>query len=54
MGEDEIKLVEKKLKWAYKPFEIPNKIIEDGEILTKCIKKAHLNQKNINIFSALA
>ena len=29
LGEDEIKLVRKKLKWAYKPFEIPNKIIEE-------------------------
>tara|TARA_X000001036_G_scaffold396959_1_gene398845 strand:- start:587 stop:2557 length:1971 start_codon:yes stop_codon:yes gene_type:complete len=27
LGEDEIKLVRKKLKWNYKPFEIPKKIL---------------------------
>ena len=26
LGEDEIKLVRKKLKWKYKPFFIPKKI----------------------------
>ncbi len=56
LGEDEIKLVRKKLKWAYKPFEIPNKIIEEWRnIGLSASKKAHLNQKkNINIFSKLA
>ena len=42
LGEDEIKLVRKKLKWPHRPFEIPNEIIQEwrqigakGEILEK-------------------
>ena len=27
MGQDEIKLVRKKLNWKYKPFEIPDRIL---------------------------
>ena len=29
LGEDEIKLVRKKLKWKYEPFDIPKKILDD-------------------------
>ena len=29
MGKDEIKLVRKKLKWNYEPFEIPQKILNE-------------------------
>ena len=29
LGEDEIKLVRKKLKWKYEPFEIPKKILDE-------------------------
>ena len=29
LGEDEIKLVRKKLNWKFKPFEIPNNILEE-------------------------
>ena len=29
LGEDEIKLVRKKLKWNYPPFEVPNKILKE-------------------------
>tara|TARA_A100001011_G_scaffold353860_1_gene395708 strand:+ start:31 stop:2013 length:1983 start_codon:yes stop_codon:yes gene_type:complete len=42
LGEDEIKLVRKKLKWPHKPFEIPSEIIQEwrqcgakGEMLEK-------------------
>ena len=49
LGEDEIKLVRKKLKWPHQPFEIPNEIIQEwrqigakGEVL----EKEWLNQLN--------
>ena len=29
LGDDEIKLVRRKLKWKYQPFEIPEKLLED-------------------------
>ncbi len=42
LGEDEIALVRKKLKWGYKPFEIPKEILDEwkkigdkGELLEK-------------------
>ena len=42
MGDDEIKLVRKKLKWPYPPFEIPENILKEwrkigqqGEVLEK-------------------
>ena len=28
MGDDEIKLIRKKLKWSYEPFEIPEHILK--------------------------
>ncbi len=47
LGEDEIKLVRKKLKWNYEPFEIPKKILDDWRSIgDKASKKAHLHQKN--------
>ncbi len=49
LGDDEIKLVRKKLKWPYPPFEIPNKILTEwrkigdkGEI----VEKNWLNELN--------
>ena len=40
LGIDEIKLVRKKLDWDYKPFKIPQKILNDlRKIGEKCIKK---------------
>ena len=43
LGEDEIKLVRKKLNWNYEPFKIPNNLIDDwrsiGEKATKKAKK---------------
>ena len=41
LGEDEIKLVRKKLKWNYPPFEVPNKILKEWrKIGDKGIKEA--------------
>ena len=43
LGEDEIKLVRKKLKWNYEPFKIPNKLLVEwkkiGEKSTQKAKK---------------
>ena len=46
LGEDEIKLVRKKLKWKYEPFEIPKKILDEWRAIgikaskkPTCIKK---------------
>ena len=47
-GEDEIKLVRKKLKWKHELFKIPDNIIgEWREIENKASKKAELHQKNM-------
>ena len=35
LGEDEIKLVRKKLKWNYKPFEIPESLLDQWRIIGK-------------------
>ena len=50
MGLDEIKLVRKILKWKYKPFEIPNKLLNEwraigrkGQLIEK--KMEQINQK---------
>ena len=45
LGEDEIKLVRKKLKWNYEPFKIPKKLLNEWR---KIGKKLHKKQKNIN------
>ena len=47
LGEEEIKLVRKKLKWAYEPFNIPEKILNEWRSIgIKASKKASLSQKN--------
>ena len=47
LGEEEIKLVRKKLKWKYKPFEIPDKIISEWRTIgDNASKKAKRDQKN--------
>ena len=47
LGEDEIKLVRKKLKWKHKPFEIPQKILNDWRAIGyKASEKASSHQKN--------
>ncbi|MDC3106439.1 transketolase [Candidatus Pelagibacter sp.] len=41
LGDDEIKLVRKKLKWKYKPFEIPNHLLNEWKnIGDRATKKA--------------
>ena len=46
LGDDEIKLVRKKLKWNYEPFEIPKKILDPWRAIgIKASNKAYLHQK---------
>ena len=48
LGDDEIELVRKKLKWKYEPFEIPQKILNDWRAIgDKASKKASLHLKII-------
>ena len=51
LGEDEIKLVRKKLKWKYKSFEIPNNLLKEwkkiGEKASKKAKKHESKYKKI-------
>ncbi len=53
LGEDEIKLVRKKLNWKYKPFEIPNFLLNEwkkiGDKASKKAKKHEKKYKNIFI-----
>ena len=47
LGNDEIKLVRKKLKWEHEPFKIPDNILKVWrEIGSKASKQAKLEQKN--------
>ena len=47
LGEDEIKLVRKKLHWKYEPFEIPKKILDEWRAIgVAATNKARLHQKN--------
>ena len=47
LGEEEIKLVRNKLKWNYKPFEIPNDLIDEWKSIgIKASNKAEKNKKN--------
>ena len=46
MGDDEIKLVRKKLNWNYDAFEIPKKLNEEWKSIgTKASKKAEKHEK---------
>ena len=51
LGEDEIKLVRKKLKWKYEPFEIPNDLLNEwkkiGEKASKKARKHESKYKKI-------
>ena len=50
LGEDEIKLVRKKLKWSYEPFKIPDYLlIEWRNIGKKAEQKAKKNKKKLKI-----
>ena len=49
LGKDEIKLVRKKLKWNYEPFEIPQKILKEWKgIGLKGVKEELKWKKNYN------
>ena len=49
LGEDEVKLVRKKLKWNYEPFEIPQKILKEWkDIGHKGVKEELKWKKNYN------
>ena len=49
LGKDEIKLVRKKLKWNYEPFEIPQKILKEWkDIGHKGVKEELKWKKNYN------
>jgi len=49
LGKDEVKLVRKKLKWNYEPFEIPQKILKEWKgIGHKGVKKELKWKKNYN------
>jgi len=45
LGDDEVKLVRKKLKWKYNPFEIPNEILSEWR---KIGEKGELQEKKWN------
>ena len=51
LGEDEIKLVRKKLKWDYEPFDIPNELLSEwkkiGEKASEKSKKYKIKSKKI-------
>ena len=50
LGEDEIKLV-RKLKWSYKPFEIPDNLLNQWKkIGEKAFEKQKIMKKNIKKF----
>ncbi len=54
LGEDEIKLVRKKLKWKHEPFVIPQKILNEWrEIGNKASKNAKQTKKNIQFENKL-
>ena len=47
LGDEEIKLVRKKLNWYYKPFEIPKKLNKEWKLIgAKASKKADRHEKN--------
>ena len=45
LGKDEVALVRKKLKWNYKPFEIPKKIMDEWRKIGKRTSKKSKNNK---------
>ncbi len=52
LGKDEVRLVRKKLKWKYPPFQIPKKILNSWRIVgknKKNIKKEKIKKKKINL-----
>ena len=64
LGEDEIKLVRKKLKWKYEPFQIPNDLLNQWKIIgnnasqkakkhENKYKKIFTGNKTLNLFNNL-
>ena len=54
LGEEEIKLIRRKLKWKHEPFVIPQKILNEWrDIGIKASKKAKIKQKNSFIKNTL-
>ena len=57
LGEDEIKLVRKKLNWQFRPFEIPKNLINEwrkiGEKATQKAKKNQTKEKKIKIHNKI-
>ena len=57
LGDEEIKLVRKKLKWKYKPFMIPAELLSEwrkiGKIASQRAKKNKVNFSNIYSFKKL-
>ena len=55
LGEDEIKLVRKKLKWNYEPFKIPDELLNEwkkiGEKASQKAKKQEMKKYNKKIIS---
>ena len=47
LGEDEVKLVRKKLKWNYEPFKIPEKILEEWKKIGNKGAKEEIKWKKI-------
>ncbi len=53
LGEDEVKLVRKKLKWKYKPFEIPSSLTNEWKLIgikaSQKAKKQTIKNKKISL-----
>ena len=45
LGDEEIKLVRKKLNWNYKPFEIPKHILKEWRIIGERASKKYRSPK---------
>ncbi len=50
LGKDEVSLVRKKLKWNYKPFEIPKKIIDEWRTIGKKASQKAKIKENKNSY----
>jgi len=54
LGDEEIKLVRKKLKWKYEPFKIPTELLSEWrKIGEKASQKAQKNKVNFSNFKSL-
>jgi len=57
LGDEEIKLVRKKLKWKYEPFKIPAELLSEwrkiGEMASQRAQKKKVNYSNFKSFKSL-